>query len=239
MSYQAPFVDAAQSIDPVNRINTYVSYYPFGSVIGLALDLTLRSRFKNISLDDYMQAVWQKHGKPEIPYTLTDLQNVLATVTRDTQFAQDFFQQYILGKEAADYKTLLAQAGFLLRPVNAGKASLGLTPINFRNNAAVILTSTMVGSPLYQAGLNRDDVIQTIDGKKITSREDLNTALAAHKPGDQVKLTYTSQNNQSQEVTLTLIQDPELEVVLFENAGLKVSKNAQAFRKNWLVSKVK
>ncbi len=41
MSYQAPFVDAATSVDPVNRENTFISYYSYGSVLGLALDLSL------------------------------------------------------------------------------------------------------------------------------------------------------------------------------------------------------
>jgi predicted metalloprotease with PDZ domain len=36
MSYQAPFVDAAQSVDPVNRENTFTSYYTYGNVLGLA-----------------------------------------------------------------------------------------------------------------------------------------------------------------------------------------------------------
>jgi hypothetical protein len=45
MSMQAPFVDAAQSIDPQNRQNTFISYYTWGAAIGLGLDLTLRQRF--------------------------------------------------------------------------------------------------------------------------------------------------------------------------------------------------
>ncbi len=39
MSYQAPFVDAATSVDPVNRENIFISYYSYGSMLGLALDL--------------------------------------------------------------------------------------------------------------------------------------------------------------------------------------------------------
>ncbi|WP_223815833.1 M61 family metallopeptidase [Adhaeribacter rhizoryzae] len=239
MSYQAPFVDAAQSIDPVNRVNTYISYYPFGSVIGLALDLTLRTRFKIITLDTYMQAIWRKHGQPEIPYTLTDLENILGSVTRDPEFAQAFFQQHIYGLKLADYKFLLAQAGFLLRPVNPNKASLGLTLLNFRNNAAVIQTGTLVGSPLYQAGLDREDVIQTIAGKKINSYNDLAAALAAHKPGDRVNITYTPRVGASKETIVTLIPDPQLEAVPYETAGLPLTKQMKAFRASWLSSKVK
>ena len=53
MSNQAPFVDAATAVDPVNRENMFISYYSYGSVLGLALDLSLRE--KNLSLDDFMK----------------------------------------------------------------------------------------------------------------------------------------------------------------------------------------
>lgn len=42
MSRRAPFVDAAVSVDPTNRVNTFVSYYTRGALLGLARDLTLR-----------------------------------------------------------------------------------------------------------------------------------------------------------------------------------------------------
>src|SRR5690606_9429794 len=74
MSYQAPFVDAATSLDPVNRENTFISYYTYGSVLGLALDLSLRNLNKGLSLDGFMQSVWQNYGKTEIAYTVRDLQ---------------------------------------------------------------------------------------------------------------------------------------------------------------------
>ncbi len=35
MSYQAPFVDAARSVDDINRDNTFISYYSYGSMLGL------------------------------------------------------------------------------------------------------------------------------------------------------------------------------------------------------------
>ena len=78
MSYQAPFVDAATSVDPVNRNNTFISYYSYGSALGLALDLSLRE--KDLNLDDYMKLVWKKHGKKEKPYTIPDLHKIIKKV---------------------------------------------------------------------------------------------------------------------------------------------------------------
>ncbi|HEX2166074.1 MAG TPA: hypothetical protein VHG09_02440, partial [Longimicrobiales bacterium] len=83
MSMQAPFVDAARSVDAQNRANTFISYYTWGAGIGLALDLSIRSRFEGVTLDDFMRAMWQKHGRhqqnftPARPYTLEDLRITL------------------------------------------------------------------------------------------------------------------------------------------------------------------
>ena len=44
MSRFAPFADGARSNDPTNYAYTFVSYYPYGSALALALDLSLRER---------------------------------------------------------------------------------------------------------------------------------------------------------------------------------------------------
>ena len=89
MSRHAVFVDAGVSVDRNNYANTFTSYYTYGAFIAMGLDLRLRSEF-NLTLDDFMQAIWKKHGKTEIPYTIPDLQNVLGTLT-NIRFAEDFF----------------------------------------------------------------------------------------------------------------------------------------------------
>jgi len=238
MSYQAPFVDAAQSIDPVNRQNTYISYYPFGSVIGLALDLSLRSQFKNLTLDHFMQAAWKNFGQPEKPYTLTDLEKLLGQLTKKPAFAHDFFQKHIYGQEFADYRTLLAPAGLLLRKTNPGKASLGFAFISDQEGKVVLQSGTLVGSPLYQAGLERADIILSIEGQSLASMQALQSIIGSHKPGDQVSIQY-QQRGETKTATATLIEDPSLQVVTYEEAGMPVNKKIKAFRDSWLAPKAK
>ena len=68
MSQLAPFTDAATAIDRTNLANTFISYYTYGAAIALALDLSLREQSNGkVSLDDYMRAMWQAHGKPGGP----------------------------------------------------------------------------------------------------------------------------------------------------------------------------
>ena len=61
----AAFIDGGRTIDRTNWSTTYTSYYPFGGAIALALDLTLREQTDGrVTLDDFMRAMWRKHGKP-------------------------------------------------------------------------------------------------------------------------------------------------------------------------------
>ncbi len=51
-----------------------------------------------------MQAAWKKFGKPEIPYTVGGLEDVLASVTGDKKFCRmTSFEKFIYGHEPVDY----------------------------------------------------------------------------------------------------------------------------------------
>ena len=43
-------------------------------------------------------------GYVETPYTIDDLKSVLAAVSDDAAFAEDFFARYIQGREVVDFK---------------------------------------------------------------------------------------------------------------------------------------
>ncbi|WP_426490736.1 M61 family metallopeptidase [Hymenobacter sp. 102] len=241
MSQQAPFVDAAAAIDPNNRSNTYLSYYYIGAANALALDLELRSRFKT-DLDTYMRALWKEHGEqqnyaPAKPYTLRDLQRVLGTVSKDTAFAGQFFRQHIMGHELPKYDALLAPAGMLVRPARAGQATLGAR-LQFNPDSTATLGTTLLGSPLYQAGLDREDVVLKIDGRKPTNAKEVQTLLAAHKPGDVLPVEVRSRGL-VRTASVTLQEDNTLEVVTYEQAKRPVSKAQKKFRAEWLNGKAK
>ncbi|MGV3540665.1 MAG: M61 family metallopeptidase [Rufibacter sp.] len=238
MSMQAPFVDASRSVDPVNRHNTFISYYTYGSAIGTGLDWTLRTRFKNLTLDDYMRLLWQRFGKPEKTYTIPDLEQALADLTKDPAFAQDFFKRHVHGKEQLPYETLAKEMGLALRPAHAGEAELGWEQLQVKDDKITVMMGTFQNSPLYKAGLDRNDVILTVDGKKFKDQKELDAFLAKRKPGEQIALEVL-QNGQEKKVTLTLAQDPKLELVPLEKAGQKVSKEVKARRDAWLQSQAK
>jgi predicted metalloprotease with PDZ domain len=174
MSMQAPFVDAAVSIDPHNRGNTFLSYYTWGSGVALGLDLTLRSRFRNVTLDDYMRAVWREFGRPQTPalaparlYTVADLRRVLVEVTGDRAFADDFFSRYVEGREAVDYFALLGRAGFLLRKSQPGRPWLGAVLEDAPGGGVRLGGYPLATGSLHAAGLTAGDVIRAVGGQPV------------------------------------------------------------------------
>ncbi|MFD2786009.1 M61 family metallopeptidase [Hymenobacter rubripertinctus] len=243
MSQQAPFVDAAAAIDPNNRSNTYLSYYYIGAANALALDLELRARFKT-DLDTYMRTLWEQFGSkqqnyaPTRPYTLADLQRVLGEVARDTAFAGQFFRQHITGHELPDYATLLMPAGMLVRPAHPGQATLGARLQFNPADSTATLGTTLLGSPLYLAGLDREDVVLRLDGQPFISAPELQKRLAGHKPGDTVQVEVRTRTG-SRTATVTLQENSDLEVVPYEEAKRPLSRAQKKFRAAWLGSKAK
>jgi predicted metalloprotease with PDZ domain len=234
-SCQAVFVDAGVAVDKTNYPNTYTSYYPYGASVALALDLDLRA--KGLNLDDFMKAVWQKHGKPEVPYQVADLQNVLADYSKDKSFAKLFFDKYIHGHESFNYTPLFAKAGLVLKKQSEGQAWIGDVRYN-EGTGLTISSNTIIGSPLYGAGLDIDDEIIKIDGQAVGNTGDLNTILKAHKPGDHITVDY-KHRGEVKSGMLELKENPRMVVVTYENDGRSVTPEMQTFRKAWLSSKVK
>lgn len=237
MSLRAPFVDAAASIDPVNE-RIFASYYPYGAVVALALDLTLRQRGSD--LDAYMRHLWQRHGAaqrnfaPVKPYTPADLEAGLAELTRDPAFAKAFFDAHIRGSALPDFAPLLAQAGLVLRPADASRAWIGTTNVTGGGDEPVTLGEIPVpGSPLYAVGLTRGDTITALNGKPIATPADFRTALAALKPGQPTAITFATRAGPGS-ARLTPVADPRLTIVTLEKADGTPTPQQIAFRRAWL-----
>ncbi|MBC6110263.1 M61 family metallopeptidase [Pedobacter fastidiosus] len=235
-SRYAVFADAGVAIDQTNKGNIFTSYYTYGAATALALDLKLRVDF-NLTLDDYMRALWKAYGKPEIAYTVPDLEKTLAVLTKNPAFAKDFFKRYIYGTEKNDYAKLLLSAGFILRKVSPNQAFTGLSRVNFDTGKAV-LPQTIQGTPAYIAGLDVDDVILTFDHLEIKDQAGLTKITESHKPGDVVLVSYLHRGEQKS-TNLTFMENPTLEIVPIEKTGGALTKEMQAFRDKWLNSQVK
>lgn len=229
MSYQAPFVDAATSVEPQNKENTFISYYTYGSVIGLALDLSLREMGGGKSLDGFMSQMWKHYGKPEIPYTNRDIQATLAAYAGE-EFAANFFNNYIFDSQMPDYTSLLANVGVGFEKSNPGKASLG-TSIRIVNGVGKLRTNALKGSPIYKAGISGSDEIIAIGGKQLSDVRNVDEILQNFRPGDSVDVSFTRWGQQHT-AKVKLVEDDSHKTVWDDKAS---SSKAQR-RAAWLTN---
>jgi len=244
MSRLAPFVDAAVTVDRTSFDNTYISYYTWGAAIALGLDLSLRDRSRGkVTLDDFMRALWQRHGRPggtapglvDNPYTMADLQATLASVSGDAAFAGDFFARFIQGREVVEYERLLGRAGLVLRPASPGRAFAGELRLQDAQGRARVVSAVPFGSPAYEAGLERDDVILAIGGTTLEGAADIERAIGQRTPGEAVPIVF-ERRGQRVSATLRLVADPRLELVTAEQAGRQLTAEQRRFRDAWLSS---
>ena len=231
MSYQAPFVDAATSVDQVNWENTFVSYYSYGNVLGLALDLSLRNLQGNKTLDEFMKRVWQTNGKNEIPYTLKDLETELAAYV-DKTFSEQFFNSYIYDSNMPDYNALFASVGIEFSQQYEDRPSFGATIENI-NNKWLISSNPQQNSSLYNGGLSKGDTIISIDGKLTNNKVKPNEFLNTYKVGETAKVVYNRFENQY-ESEITFIRDPAFKTTLME----ETSKEIRQRQNSWLDNNV-
>ncbi|RZK23577.1 MAG: M61 family peptidase [Hymenobacter sp.] len=243
LSRQAGFVDAATSVDPTNRVNTYLSYYYQGAGLALALDLQLRQRYRT-SLDKYMQALWQEYGKPQTPgfapakpYTVPDLQRVLGVVAKDTAFAGTFFRRYVYGHDAPRFAENLTLAGLAVIPNKVLAAALP-RQVEFDEEGRCILSrNTTMGSGLYKAGIDRGDQIVMLDGVKITDMATLEGVMRKHTPADLVPVRVLSRAGVERTTQVVLTEDTNVQVQPMEGVEKMTATQAQKdLRAAWLAS---
>ena len=126
-----------------NSPNAIVSYYTKGSLVALALDLTIRTETAGKkSLDDVMRALWQQYGRDFYQQALTGQQQGLAENAVDALIAQvtgvnvrRFMDKYVRGTDDLPLAKLYAEFGVVLSDERKNsKASLGVRVVDQRHS---------------------------------------------------------------------------------------------------------
>jgi S1-C subfamily serine protease len=88
--------------------------------------------------------------------------------------------------------------------MSAGSATANGVPAD----AGATVAGVVPGAPADGAGLTQGDVIVSVDGNRISSPEDLQTALGRHHPGDSVSIGWADAAGQTQSATVALATGP-------------------------------
>ncbi|HEV3470162.1 MAG TPA: PDZ domain-containing protein [Pyrinomonadaceae bacterium] len=176
-----------------NTINSAVSYYDKGAIVGLLLDLEIRRRSGGrSSLDDVMRRLYEEFGKRDRNYTPADFQRA-AEQTAGSGL-EEFFRAYVRGREELDYNAALEAAGLRLETTGLGpsggpapeRAYLGATLAQEGDRLTV--RNVPSGTPAYEQGLSAFDQIVAVDGYRAT-RDFLNARVEEKRPGDTLTLS--------------------------------------------------
>ncbi len=233
MSEMATYTDQAAFMDDTNFNNTHLSYYRYGELIALALDLSLRSQFKSKSLDDVMKAMWLKYGVEEKPYSNQDIEKTLAEVCDNETFAKEFFNKYVYNNEIPDFENLFNQFGYKLIKKNPDRSSLGFVRLRFEGDTAIVLSDPQIGNGLYDAGVNKGDLILSIDDQPVTSYPELNFIIGTRKVGDELVVRYVHLGKE-RSGTFKVKEDNQLILIPKERFSIKVKEEEEKRLNNWL-----
>lgn len=169
-----------------NSINSQVSYYDKGALLGLLLDLEIRKRSNGAkSLDDVMRYLYAEFFKKGRNYGPGDFQKACELMAGSS--LEEFFNKYVHGTAELDYDAALGAAGLRL-DTSAGTGIVYFGADVTQDNDRLIVRRVYAGSPAYEQGLNAGDQIVAMDNMRVT-RDFFNARLAEKKPGDLINLT--------------------------------------------------
>lgn len=170
-----------------NSINSGISYYTKGAVVGFLLDARVRAATNGArSLDDVMRLEFARYSGAH-GYTPEQFRQTASEVAGTDLSA--WFEKAVDSTAELDYGPALDWFGLQFRPAppppSDPAAWLGARTRD--ENGRLIVTTVPRATPAYDAGLNAGDEIVAIDDYRVPAGQ-LDTRLEAYHPGQKVTL---------------------------------------------------
>lgn len=233
-----------------NAPNAIISYYTKGSLIALALDLTIRKQTHNAkSLDDVLLHLWTNFGQKGVGIEDGQIEQICSEIAGVP--LNDFFDAYLFGTKDIPFESLFADFNidFSLRALTGlddlGGHITGLTDNEESDNNEITLLNH-IGANLsnmpqerlkvthvwndqaaYQAGLSAGDEIIAINGLKMSSKSQLDMLLKRHDSNVPLRCFYFRRD----ELRETVIQ---LQTPVKDRVALCEQNNQQSNNLRWL-----
>lgn len=205
-----------------NTPNATVSYYTKGSLVALALDLTLRAEGQG-TLDDVMRWLWRSSGGGPI-----DEARIAAALEAvgGRSYAREM-AAWVHGTAELPLPALLAGAGVAVREDKpAFAATLGLRVAE--GAAGVTVKHVLAASPAQRAGVSAGDELLAVDGWRLRR---LDEAQQWIEPGRRIELLL-SRDQRLQ--TLSLKPDAKAQPTTALTPAASPPEAAAALRRSWI-----
>jgi predicted metalloprotease with PDZ domain len=176
-----------------NAPNAIISYYTKGSLVGLALDLTIRAKTEGAkSLDDIMLALWDRYGRDFYKgkegggrgVTEQEVESLFDEVSGVR--LKSIFDRYIRGTE--DIPLAKLYAPFSVKVTEERKNAKPSLDVGIgRDPAGVKLTQVHEGGAAHLAGLSAGDILIAVDSLRVNGNpSNLDQLFARYRVGDTV-----------------------------------------------------
>jgi len=217
-----------------NAPNSVVSYYQKGSLVALALDLSIRAASGGKrSLDDVMRLLWQRWKKGGARYAGVDEDEIVAAAEEATGLSlAPLFEEWTEGTRDPDFARLLKPFGidYTQRPAvdSPSFALLGVRTAAAGTDCRI--SHVFDGTPAQTAGLSGNDVLLALDGLRATP-SNLDKLLTRYMPGDTIEV-HAFRRDELMRFAVKLSSNPPSRFALAIDA--KAPAAAVSLRARWL-----
>ncbi|MGP6220209.1 M61 family metallopeptidase [Caldiplasma sukawensis] len=216
-----------------NNINSYVSYYLKGQILGLLINIRIGEFTKGTKcLDDVMRGLMDKFNRDGKGIGEKELLQILNDVS-GMDFSP-FFQRFVRGTEKIDFQKELKRIGLELKEIyrKDGKEEKNGTMGLFLRGEKV--ESVIEGYPAQKAGISPGDEIVAVNNYRFTShfRKPFIKSYSQlevdrfpeFKPGDEVNVKYF-RNSILYDTTVILAEQFPEKIDIYPSAERDESKD--------------
>lgn len=202
-----------------NSVNTTVSYYNKGALLGMLLDLKIIAATQGEKrLDDVLKAAYETfYVKKKRGFETPELQALIEEIA-GTSVADIFEAAHSVGP--LDYNRYLNAVGYELVDYNEGRDVPELGFSTSVNDGRIMVTSVSRGTGAWDGGINVRDEVIAINGERLdTGGKELSRIMQAAAVGDVLEV-LVSRDGRLRELTVTLKQDTKgaFNIVPLQNA---------------------
>lgn len=212
-----------------NSVNSTISYYSKGALIGLLLDLEIINNTNGSkSLDDVMKYMYDQYYKIK-KRGYTDAEFKLGLEKFTGKKLDDFYKNYITGLKPLDFNKYLKYAGYTLKDeyADSNDPALGIsTGVNA--DKKIVITAVLRDGAAWKDGLNVGDQLLAMDGKTLT---DVKGLLNDKKTGDKVIFSI-SRDGLKKDIPVTLLRNTQVKYSI--EALPNLSAQQQTVKNKWL-----
>ena len=190
-----------------NSINTSISYYTKGAVLGFVLDARIRTATNGAKgLDEVMKLAFARFSGAR-GFTPQDFRTAASEVAGTDLSA--WFRAALETTEEIDYRPALAWYGLDFGPSSVkdddkARARLGATVSEA--SGRLVVTNVPRGTPAFDAGVNAGDEIVAIGNLRVTPDQYV-ARLEALPPGKPVTVTV-ARHDAMKTLTVTIVDPP-------------------------------